>query len=520
MALSRLLQRRGTASQWAVTNPVLESGELGVESDTNKMKLGDGRTAWNSLVYVGGLIPGEQGIAGPTGPAGPSGPLGGIGPKGIDGDPGETGPKGTVNVTPPIQYTSTTSELSLDQTQIEINEGQVVTPTSTKTSSYTLQASDANSFIGSSTSSMIVTVPDVLQNGQIVTFIQAGAGEILFVGDGVQINSKDSFSKTKMLYAGASITKVNDSYFLFGDLALSGGVAGYFASGIDSSSTVSAVVDKFLFPNDTRTVLSVGLSQARYGAGGVSNSNVAGYFGGGDILGSRVATVDKFAFPTDQRTVLGNGLSNGRGAMGAMSNSGIAGYFGGGLFSSTTDTVDKFLFSSETSTNLPTGLSSARSQIGAFSNSGTAGYFCGGVTSVLFSTIEKFSFPSDTRTVLSVGLTQARYAISGMSNHNTAGYLGGGSTQSGIVNSIEKLLFSNDTTSVISSTLSSSRELSGAMSDSKVAGYFAGGKTGSPGTEVSTVDKIAFPGDTRTTLGTGLSLSRRYVSGMSDSGFM
>lgn len=218
MALSRLLQRRGMASQWAVANPVLESGELGVESDTNKMKIGDGRTAWNSLVYVGGLIPGEQGIAGPTGPAGPSGPLGGIGTKGIDGDPGDTGLKGTVNVTSPIQYTSATSELSLDQTQIEINEGQVVTSTSTKTSSYTLQASDANSFIGSSTVALAITVPDVLQNGQMVTFIQTGTEKITFSGQGITLNTPATLSRTKMQYAGASVAKVSGSYYLFGDL--------------------------------------------------------------------------------------------------------------------------------------------------------------------------------------------------------------------------------------------------------------------------------------------------------------
>lgn len=43
--------RRGTASQWSSTNPVLADGELGFETDTKKGKLGDGSTAWNSLTY-------------------------------------------------------------------------------------------------------------------------------------------------------------------------------------------------------------------------------------------------------------------------------------------------------------------------------------------------------------------------------------------------------------------------------------------------------------------------------------
>jgi hypothetical protein len=44
--------RRGTASQWASQNPVLLSGEWGLETDTRRMKQGDGTTAWNSLTYA------------------------------------------------------------------------------------------------------------------------------------------------------------------------------------------------------------------------------------------------------------------------------------------------------------------------------------------------------------------------------------------------------------------------------------------------------------------------------------
>lgn len=44
--------RRGTASEWTATNPILAAGELAVESDTNKMKVGNGSTAWASLAYA------------------------------------------------------------------------------------------------------------------------------------------------------------------------------------------------------------------------------------------------------------------------------------------------------------------------------------------------------------------------------------------------------------------------------------------------------------------------------------
>lgn len=43
--------RRGTASQWTSTNPTLAAGEIALETDTRKLKLGDGSTAWTSLAY-------------------------------------------------------------------------------------------------------------------------------------------------------------------------------------------------------------------------------------------------------------------------------------------------------------------------------------------------------------------------------------------------------------------------------------------------------------------------------------
>jgi hypothetical protein len=41
-----------TAAAWATQNPVLLIGQLGLETDTNKIKAGDGATAWNLLSYV------------------------------------------------------------------------------------------------------------------------------------------------------------------------------------------------------------------------------------------------------------------------------------------------------------------------------------------------------------------------------------------------------------------------------------------------------------------------------------
>ena len=48
---NRLQLRRDGAQQWANINPILAQGELGIEIDTSRIKIGDGVTPWNSLKY-------------------------------------------------------------------------------------------------------------------------------------------------------------------------------------------------------------------------------------------------------------------------------------------------------------------------------------------------------------------------------------------------------------------------------------------------------------------------------------
>jgi hypothetical protein len=46
--------RRDTAAEWSLKNPVLSLGEPGVETNTRKIKIGDGVKTWNQLNYVAG----------------------------------------------------------------------------------------------------------------------------------------------------------------------------------------------------------------------------------------------------------------------------------------------------------------------------------------------------------------------------------------------------------------------------------------------------------------------------------
>ena len=48
---ARIRLRRDTAANWTAENPVLLNGEMGIETDTRKYKVGDGTLAWSSLSY-------------------------------------------------------------------------------------------------------------------------------------------------------------------------------------------------------------------------------------------------------------------------------------------------------------------------------------------------------------------------------------------------------------------------------------------------------------------------------------
>ena len=54
----RIQIRRDTSTNWTVNNPILLEGELGYETNTSYMKIGDGTTPWNSLNYWSGGLTG------------------------------------------------------------------------------------------------------------------------------------------------------------------------------------------------------------------------------------------------------------------------------------------------------------------------------------------------------------------------------------------------------------------------------------------------------------------------------
>ena len=56
---SRLISRNDTAANWTTKNPILLKGELGIEIDTNLIKIGNGTATWSELSYVNESAPAE-----------------------------------------------------------------------------------------------------------------------------------------------------------------------------------------------------------------------------------------------------------------------------------------------------------------------------------------------------------------------------------------------------------------------------------------------------------------------------
>lgn len=60
---TRIQLRRGNANSWLSSNPILSSGEVGIETDTNLIKIGDSSNTWANLAYFSPSIGSTSNLA-------------------------------------------------------------------------------------------------------------------------------------------------------------------------------------------------------------------------------------------------------------------------------------------------------------------------------------------------------------------------------------------------------------------------------------------------------------------------
>jgi hypothetical protein len=215
---SRLQNRRDTAANWTSNNPTLAAGEIGLETDTTKYKIGDGTTAWNSLAYAY--------AAGAAGATGPTGPTGSVGPSGATGITGPTGPIGATGATGPSGATGPTGATGASGATgaggVEAVNAQVGT-------TYTFVLTDRDDLVTASNgSAQTYTIPlnssVAFPTGSLVNLIQIGAGQVTVQGAGgvtvLSTGATAATPKTRAQYSVLTLIKAGtDTWYATGDVA-------------------------------------------------------------------------------------------------------------------------------------------------------------------------------------------------------------------------------------------------------------------------------------------------------------
>jgi hypothetical protein len=214
---ARLQNRRDTAANWTANNPTLAAGELGLETDTAKFKIGDGTTAWNSLAYA--YTAGATGPTGPTGATGaastvtgPTGATGATGPTGaastVTGPTGATGATGATGPTGAGGVEAVNAQVGTTYTFVLTDKDDLVTASNASAQTYTIPLNSSVAF----------------PTGSLVNLIQIGAGQVTIAATGgVTLASTGATSaspKTRAQYSVITLIKAGtDSWYATGDIA-------------------------------------------------------------------------------------------------------------------------------------------------------------------------------------------------------------------------------------------------------------------------------------------------------------
>jgi hypothetical protein len=147
-----------------------------------------------------------------------------------------------------------------------------------------------------------------------------------------------------------------------------------------------------------------------------------------------------------------------------------------------------------------------------------AGYYAGGFNGANFlSGIDKITFATDTKSTLAAVVSVPKYAGAGLANSGTAGYYAGGYGGGGVTytNIVDKIAFPGDVKTTLAATLTLTVDFCSGISNVQIAGYVAAGYYSSGN---ANIDKFDFNTDAKSTVVAALTSTRYDLCGISNTG--
>jgi hypothetical protein len=208
--VTQIQVRRGTAASWTSANPTLAAGEWGYETDTGKVKIGNGSTAWNSLGYTGaGDIEGVTASTGLSG-GGTSGTVSLSIDTSVTADLTTAQTLTNKTLTAPVVNLALNAQTGTTYTFALTDNGKLVTASNASAQTYSIPTNATTAF----------------PTGTQINIIQIGAGQVTIqaASSGTTTVSSTGATATapklRAQYSSATLIKAStDLWYVVGDIA-------------------------------------------------------------------------------------------------------------------------------------------------------------------------------------------------------------------------------------------------------------------------------------------------------------